>query len=416
MALPRAYVALALATTVDAFGKKKKELIVEEVVEEVTTSPIIYLVIALLSAGLLYNFFVVAKEKVEVILVGCGVPKRGMGWYHAKQLIEKRCPSGKLVAVVEPYFLGPGAGTPPGKEFKAWSDDVTASHGVEFSAEVPQAPVGKPRLAIISGRTGDNPRLLREVIEKGCSHVFLEKPGAPTVAELEGMAAFAKSKGVGVFMGYNKNVTKYVRLARAKEAELAGATTTFCANNAYKSTELDECFERNAEGMLKNMAVHELALLVSFYGVSVDTIQSVEADKAFSKCEKRGKFTDFSKIGFTIKTKAGKSVTVRADRCGGSFNEAVVTSPGGPSFTFKTPDEELGGQVKAMEQSEPGLMPYFYLQDEDYMTLKETCCAHIASGASGMPAGIATIEIAIDTLKVAEYLTPLLQKACGISK
>ena len=38
--------------------------------------------------------------------------------------------------------------------------------------------------------------------------VFLEKPGAPTVGELEEMAAYAKSKGVGVFMGYNKNVTK----------------------------------------------------------------------------------------------------------------------------------------------------------------------------------------------------------------
>ena len=64
-----------------------------------------------------------------------------------------------------------------------------------------------PTIALISGRTADNPRLLKEVIEAGCTHVYLEKPGAPTVGELEEMVAFAKSKGVPVYMGYNKNVT-----------------------------------------------------------------------------------------------------------------------------------------------------------------------------------------------------------------
>ena len=46
------------------------------------------------------------------------------------------------------------------------------------------------------------------------------------------------------------------------EKKTAGATTKFVHNNAYKEEELGECFERNAEGMLKNMAIHELALLV----------------------------------------------------------------------------------------------------------------------------------------------------------
>jgi MFS superfamily sulfate permease-like transporter len=42
------------------------------------------------------------------------------------------------------------------------------------------------------------------------------------------------------------------------------------SNNPYENTlaSLGECFERNAEGMLKNMAIHELALPVSFYEVS----------------------------------------------------------------------------------------------------------------------------------------------------
>ena len=44
--------------------------------------------------------------------------------------------------------------------------------------------------------------------------VYLEKPGAPTVAELESMATLAEAKGVKVFMGYNKNVTKVRALHR----------------------------------------------------------------------------------------------------------------------------------------------------------------------------------------------------------
>ena len=44
----------------------------------------------------------------EVVLVGCGAPKRGMGWYHAEQLMKNKCPSAKLCFIVEPWFLGGG--------------------------------------------------------------------------------------------------------------------------------------------------------------------------------------------------------------------------------------------------------------------------------------------------------------------
>jgi len=66
--------------------------------------------------------------------------------------------------------------------------------------------------------------------------------------------------------------------------------------------------------MLKNMAIHELTLLVSFYDVSVENIESVSADKEFSsvptlKGPSGKERTDFDKIKFTIKTKTGKSVS-----------------------------------------------------------------------------------------------------------
>ena len=43
-------------------------------------------------------------------------------------------------------------------------------------------------------------------------------------------------------------------------------------------TQIKSLFERNAEGMLKNMAIHELALLASFYDVTVDNIEDVVVD------------------------------------------------------------------------------------------------------------------------------------------
>ena len=51
-----------------------------------------------------------AASTTPVALVGCGMPGRGMGWYHAKQMLEGQVPSAKLSAIVEPFFLGPGAG------------------------------------------------------------------------------------------------------------------------------------------------------------------------------------------------------------------------------------------------------------------------------------------------------------------
>jgi len=344
----------------------------------------------------------------DVVLVGCGVPARGMGWYHAKQMIDGDVPSAKLTDIVEPWFLGAGADSDAGQEFAKFKDE---NEGINFLSSVDDmAQTSGKKLALISGRTADNPSLLKEVIAKGCTHIFLEKPGAPSVGELEEMAAYAEDKGVAVYMGYNKNVTKYVTLAREFEAKTPGAVTTFIHNNAYGTDELGECFERNSEGMLKNMAVHELALLVTYYGVTADTIESVVADKEYSNCLTIGDYTDFAKIGFTITTTAGKTVTVKADRCGGSNSLAIVEVDGVEKFRSMTPDAELEAWVAPRQAANPDWMPYFLLQHDDYVTLKERACAHIASGAPGAPEGLATIGIAVDTLKVAEKLTPLLTK------
>ena len=70
----------------------------------------------------------------------------------------------------------------------------------------------------------------------------------------------AAKNDVSVFMGYNKNVCKFVRKAREFAADTEGSHVTFVSNNTYENTpeSLGECFERNREGMLKNMYVETL--------------------------------------------------------------------------------------------------------------------------------------------------------------
>merc|ERR1719330_2055674 len=237
--------------------------------------------------------------------------------------------------------------------------------------------------------------------------MYLEKPGAPTVTELEAMKEEAEAAGVEVLMGYNKNVCKYVSKTREFAVTVPGSHVTFVSNNAYENTpeSLGECFERNAEGMLKNMAIHELALLVSFYDVS--------ADKEFSSMQtlpgpSGTEYTDFDKIKFTIKTKNGNEVSVQADRCGGTDSYATVSKGDEEIFRYYMPDEDDKKLVEELTAKYPTAMPYFFTQDPDYITVKERVAKHTVDGEPAE--GIATIGIAVETLRVAEYLTPILQE------
>jgi len=355
----------------------------------------------------------VGEKQCEVVLVGCGAPKRGMGWYHGEQLLKAKCSSAKLCYVVEPWFLGGGASGPGGPEFAEYRKATEEKFGVVFCssiAELPAVTAGAKRLALISGRTADNPKFLVECIKSGCSTIYLEKPGAPSVAELQTMKEQAKEANVKVLMGYNKNVCKFVRKAREFAAENAGSHITFVSNNTYENTpeSLGECFERNAEGMLKNMAIHELALLASFFDVTVENIAEGTADKAFSSCQTlkgpSGKeWTDFDKIKFTIKTKSGKEVSVQADRCGGDTSYAKVEIGGEEKFRHSMPDEEDKANVDKLAEEYPGAMPYFFSQDPDYITVKEGAANYCANGVE--PEGIATIDVAIEALRLAEHLT-----------
>lgn len=362
------------------------------------------------------------KEEVSVVLVGCGCPLRSMGWYHAVQILDGRVPNAVLKHVVEPWYNSEAAkGSAGYAEFHGWRKEQEAK-GISFYEKVDQVPQpedGELRLGIISARTSDNPVLMDGCLGIGCTTIYLEKPGAPTVAELEEMKEKAEKAGVKVFMGFNKNVSSYLTRSREFVMKHDGkCDITFLHNNNYPNSdaELAECFERNAEGMLKNMAIHELAILVSFYGVTVDSIAKVEADKSNSSCKtlkgpsSKKEFTDFDKLKFKIVTQAGVEVNVAADRCGGDDSVGIVTdaSTSKELARFSMPDQETIDNTPALKKKYGDAMPYFFAQDPDYLKLKNLV---VQNTVAGTPAtGVATIDVAVETLKVAEYLTPILQE------
>jgi predicted dehydrogenase len=343
---------------------------------------------------------------VDVCVICSGAPKRGMGWYHCKQLFDARVKGARLTDVVEPWFLGKGKGS--NADFAEW--EKTAKD-ISFREKITEVPItkGQPKLAIICCRTMDAPRIFREAIDHGFTHVYLEKPGAPTVADLEEMTTYAKSKNVPVFMGFNRNFSKYVRLAQDFYNKApASSSLTIGRNDMFNSeAAMDECFERNAEGMMKNMMIHELVVLISYFDLSVDAIQDVIVDHSYTKIETRKGFTDFRQVGFTLKLKNGRVFKIWGDRADGEYGEAIVRAEDCGKELFKAirPDEENKAKSAELEKACPGCMGYFYLQDGEYLQLKQAFVDHILAKKEGVPSGVASITTAIEGLRLCEFLT-----------
>lgn len=351
------------------------------------------------------------KEKASYAIIGCGVPGRGMGWFHGLQLIDGACDSAMLSDVVEPWFLGGGRESDAGKAFGTDCVEQWEPLGVDFSASVEdvfQNAPGACRIALIAGRTNDNPKLFREAIEAGATHILLEKPGAPSVAELESMAAFASDRGVPVFMGFIKNIAQYVSSALEVASANDDSLVTFESLNAYSEDELGECFARNSEGMLKNMAIHELALVATYFNMRADNIASVS--EVNGDLRTIGEFTDFKDVAFTLTNEDGTTVRIKADRCGGDGCSATVSNKktGDVLHSALMVDEAREEKVARRQAEHPEWISYLLTQEDEYQDLKERCAKAAIQGA--YPESVATIQTAIEALKLAEYLTPLLKK------
>jgi predicted dehydrogenase len=255
------------------------------------------------------------------------------------------------------------------------------------------------------------PQLFKEVVNRGFKNVILEKPGATTLEELESMAELARSEGVRVGMGYNKNFARYTKQAREEAAKLGEeAETTFIHCNPFTEEGLPECFERNKEGMLRNMMIHEFGLLCTFYGVSSQSVKDVQVMPEFTSHrelvgpQSGTTFADYTRIGFTIVTKDGRKVSARADRCGGNYSAAEVSVGGEVKFSSRMPGDEDQEAMAKLEKETPGCMPYFYLQDREYVELKAAFAQRLLAGIDGVPEGMASLDIGVEALKVADIV------------
>ena len=198
----------------------------------------------------------------------------------------------------------------------------------------------------------------------------------------------AKEHGVAVLVGYNKNVAQYMTevrlrvlvlrdraranphpnpnpdsnpkpnpnpdrepnpnqalaaLAARREANQPAPLVTLEHCNAFKpGPELVEFLAGpGGEGMLHNMACHELALASTLFGVSVERVASVQLEPELCEIvylDNGG--ADWSRVAFTLELHPSDTAPVHAsvgvpptslrfviDRCGGNFSRAHLKAP-----------------------------------------------------------------------------------------
>ena len=256
---------------------------------------------------------------------------------------------------------------------------------------------------MIAGRTCDNPGFFRQAIKAGATHILLEKPGAPTVGELEAMAREAKAAKVPVYMGFIKNISGYVEGALAAANGAAGAEaaeTKLGEPQRLHEATLQECFERNAEGMLKNMAIHEIALACQFPGASrrhhYRRDPQPQGRQGFSRlrhADVRRQETDFASVDVTLVNRSSARCRISADRCSGDLLlrdrhghvERRRFIPAGDGRRRAGQEGRRRGR-----RAHPDWFSYLYTQAGEYAKLKRVCAAHALAGTT--PPGVATID------------------------
>ncbi|KAL9180423.1 hypothetical protein ACHAXT_008393 [Thalassiosira profunda] len=347
-------------------------------------------------------------SKLDVVIVGCG-PK-SVGWFHLLQFLDM--PEVNVRAVVEPFFLDKAKCPYPPQSFVdliMMLDEMK----VRCLYHVGQLGMLKQRtLCVIAGRTADNPRLFRECIGMGASHIYLESPGAPTIEQLKDMQSLAVARGVEVYMGYQRLCSKYIERTISLSRSVARCHVFFCHNETYASSELHFVVERYPEGMLGTMAAQELAVLVTQFGVRANEIEGfkVNTNRLFS--EKQAFYnrndgtesTDFSRVAFKITTRQRRSVSVMADRCGGLVSFAVVKSHTGKEVQrFESHDEDQASALREELRADAEISQQCTIERDEYLELKRRIVKRIFSGDGSRTLGLVSIHDGVEILALADY-------------
>ncbi|KAL7470215.1 hypothetical protein ACHAXS_010457 [Conticribra weissflogii] len=355
-------------------------------------------------------------KTLDVVVVGCGLPKANIGWFHLVQL--QQMPNVRIRAVIEPYYLDRDRCPHPPNSFVDFMGTLV-DMDIPCHCHVTQLEAfRRPTLCILSGRTSENPIFFRECLGLGATHIYLEPPGAPTVSQLREMKTLADARGVRVYMGYQTLAAKYVERAVALSQSIPNSHAFFCHNDTHRSADLHKLFFRYPEGLLRSMASYDLAILVSQYHVTADAIDKfkVNTNRLFSerkifRNEARGtELADYSRVAFKITTRKGLNVSVMADRCGGLVSFAVVKNQKGEEIRrFESHDESEVSNIRRQIKEDTEMNRQFIVQAEDFLELKTRIVKGILSGKDGGGVGelgnVVGIGEGIDVLILADYCT-----------
>lgn len=348
-------------------------------------------------------------KSIDVVIVGCG-PK-SVGWFHLMQFLDM--PNVTVRAVVEPFYLDTSKCPYPPQSFVdlvVMLDDM----GIRCVNHVGQLDIFlQHTLCIIAGRTRDNPQYFRECIDHGASHIYLESPGAPTIEQLQDMSLLAETRGVDVYMGYQRLCASYIQKAVSLSRSVPKAHIFFCHNEIHRSNDLNCIVSRHPEGMIYSMAIQELAILLMQFRVKAREIETfkVNANRLFSERltfydeNNNCKVTDLSRVAFKITTKdTRRSVSIMADRCGGVVSFAVVKSHAGKELQrFQSHNEDQLSMIQSQLNVDTESSRQFDVESEEYLELKRRVVTCILSANSPKSLGLVSIRDGVDILELANY-------------
>ena len=353
-------------------------------------------------------------KRLEVILIGCGTPKFSMGWTHLYQMLQEPLVNlADVVGVVEPYFMSETGKNAKGSDvFNSYTAEHPEIKFVSSCDQLPAVTPGKARVAIIAVRTGVSCAAFEDAVLKlGCRAIYLEKPGASNVQEMDRMIKIAEENGVTVVVGYSRNVGTYVSRGREFPEKCEAATSTkpsvkLLHSNPWKDEDMAECFQRCQPGIMYDMACHDLAIAVAFYGLTADGYTDLNVDPTTSLQAMYGGIDDFVRLSFSLCPKAGKNpIHFMIDRQSGSFNGMEVNGRrflcGEPPLLFENPLDDLSSHLAVQ---------YDYYVEAKRILLTTFAASPLSlKRAVELPLGVPTLKVAREVLLLAKKLTKELK-------
>ena len=229
-----------------------------------------------------------------------------------------------------------------------------------------------------------------------------------------------------MFVGYTRNLASHIKRGRELEKDLEESLVTFVHSNPWHDEELAACFQRGRPGLLVDMACHDLALAVAFWGLTADHYVELEIDRSRTLRATRGGVTDFVRVAFSVRPGAGgprtKKIGFCIDRQAGAFNGLEIQT-GDKTKRF------LCGEPPLLYANPlPNLSPHIAVAYESYVEGKRVlfeaaAAAASASGAGGsslqsqidLPPGAPTLEDAIEVMRLAHKITAALEAEVPVS-